>query len=222
MVPQCAMELGSRFRMSANPGCRFNTLLVLITAIVMTTLGTILLRSWTGRCVLYGTSQAHFAAATTCAYSFEQSAAKILSDTEANTLRELVKEPETLNAGLPDQVIARHTKFVQELFTKGFNADAGLKFHVRNRLQPMYEAQTLDPWGNPYLFYIPDGDAIRQSEVEKLIAETYGESQPRLIYVISCGPDGQVQWPLGQDLNEGVDLAHPVSDDITNLRGLDP
>ncbi|MCL4693240.1 MAG: hypothetical protein KJ060_12110 [Candidatus Hydrogenedentes bacterium] len=91
-----------------------------------------------------------------------------------------------------------------------------------------HDYPAIDAWGNPYLFFMPSREGEPETELESLILETYGDryaaseasrsgpERRHLIYVISCGPDGQVQYPLGAVVDGAAD-SPPPDDDITNL-----
>ncbi|GMV95470.1 MAG: hypothetical protein AMXMBFR82_52480 [Candidatus Hydrogenedentota bacterium] len=160
--------------------------------------------------------------------AFEELAGKLCNSAGAGSLRDVFVEPVDLDTGPPYGAILRHTEMLCSLLTDRTTGEVLLEPDVRVDLLESHDYPAIDAWGNPYLFYMPSRDGSPRTEVEKLILKSYGgpdslsavrsssgHSQ-HLVFIISCGPDGRVQYPLGAIVDGAAD-SPPPEDDITNL-----
>lgn len=160
--------------------------------------------------------------------AFEELARKLCNSAGAGSLRDVFVEPVDLDTGPPYGAILRHTEMLCSLLTDRTTGEVLLEPDVRVDLLESHDYPAIDAWGNPYLFFMPSREVEPETELESLILETYGDryapseasrsgpDRRHLIYVISRGPDGQVQYPLGAVVDGAAD-SPPPDDDITNL-----
>ncbi|MEK7794686.1 MAG: hypothetical protein AAB353_09155 [Candidatus Hydrogenedentota bacterium] len=104
----------------------------------------------------------------------------------------LFAEPDALYADDIEETLMLHTTYVVDVLLHGREAAAPLKESIRANLGQQYvdidQADAIiDPWGNPYRFYIPNpddpNDPFRAQDSEALI------------FIFSAGANGVFEQP---------------------------